>query len=105
MDAPEPTPAAPVPAPPRRLSRRTLLKLAGGAAALGLGAAILRVTVFTNVHTVVAGRVYRTAQLTPERLKEFIAEKGIRTVVNLRGVCSEMPWYLGECRTTHDANA
>ena len=104
MDAPKPPPAAPTPVPPRRFSRRTLLKLVGGAAAIGLGAEVLRVTVFTNVHTVVPDRVYRTAQLTPDRLREFIAEKGIRTVVNLRGVCSEMPWYLGECRTTHAAN-
>ena len=85
-------------------SRRTLFKLAGGAAAVGLGAEILRVVAFTNVHTVVPGRVYRTAQLTPERLQAFIAEKGIRTVVNLRGVCSKMAWYLAECRTTHAAN-
>ncbi|MBN9118716.1 MAG: tyrosine-protein phosphatase, partial [Planctomycetes bacterium] len=84
--------------------RRTLFKLAGGAVAIGFGAAVLRVTAFTNVHTVVPGRVYRTAQLSPERLRAFIAEKGIRTVVNLRGVCSDMPWYLGECRTSHAAN-
>ena len=105
MDAPKPPPAAPTSATPRRrFSRRTFFKLVGGAAAIGLGAEVLRVTVFTNVHTVIAGRVYRTAQLTPEGLREFIAEKGIRTVVNLRGVCSEMPWYIGECRTTHAAN-
>lgn len=104
MDAPETPPAAP-PAPARRwISRRTLFKLAGGAAVAALGSEVLRVTVFTNVHTVVPGRVYRTAQLKPERLKAFIAEKGIRTVVNLRGVCNDMPWYLGECRTTHTAN-
>lgn len=80
------------------------MKLAGGAAAAALGAEVLRVTVFTNAHTVVPGRVFRTAQLRPEQLQAFIAEKGIRTVVNLRGVCSNMPWYLGECRTTHAAN-
>lgn len=104
MDAPEPTPPAQAPAPRRRLSRRTLFKLAGGAVFAGLGAEVLRVTTLTNIHTVVAGRVYRTAQLDPERLKTFIAEKQIQTVVNLRGVCSDMPWYLGECRTTHAAN-
>jgi hypothetical protein len=79
------------------------LKLAGGAAALGLAAEFLRVVAYTNVHAVVPGRVYRTAQLKPQRLRAFIAEKGIRTVVNLRGVCSDAPWYLGECRTTHAA--
>ena len=102
MDAPEPTP---VPPPARRrFSRRTLFQLAGGAAALALGSEVLRVTALTNVHTVIPGRVYRTAQLKPERLQAFIAEKQIQTVVNLRGVCSNMPWYLDECRTTHAAN-
>jgi hypothetical protein len=105
MDAPEPTPAPLPPAPSRRVSRRTLFKLVGGAAAVGLGAEVFRVVAFTNVHTVVPGRVYRTAQLTPERLQTFIADKQIKTVVNLRGVCSNMAWYLGECRTTHAANA
>lgn len=104
MDAPDPTPAAP-PAPPRRrFSRRTLFRLAGGAAAIGLGAEFLRVVAFTNVHTVVPGRVYRTAQLTPERLRAFIAEKRLQTVVNLRGVCANMAWYQGECRATHAAD-
>jgi protein tyrosine/serine phosphatase len=103
MDAPEPTPAAPPPVR-RRITRRTLFKLAGGAAVAALGAEVLRVTASTNVHTVVPDRVYRTAQLKPERLQAFIAEKGIRTVVNLRGVCSNMDWYLAECRTTHAAN-
>src|SRR4051812_663280 len=103
MDAPETPPAAPAPER-RRINRRTLFKLAGGVAVAALGAEVLRVTAFTNVHTVIPQRVYRTAQLKPERLKAFIAEKGIRTVVNLRGVCSNMDWYLGECRTTHAAN-
>jgi hypothetical protein len=108
MNAPETatnTPNPPNSEPParRRFSRRALLKLAGGAAALGFAAEFLRVVAFSNVHAVIPGRVYRTAQLSPERLQAFIAEKGIRTVVNLRGVCSEMPWYLGECRATHAA--
>lgn len=109
MDTPEPTPDPPAPPPeptPRRrkLSRRTLLKLAGEAAALGVGWEAVRVLALTNVHTVVPGRVYRTAQLTPDELRAFIAKKGVRTIVNLRGVCSNMPWYLAECGVTHAAN-
>lgn len=103
MDAPEPTPQAPAPRR-TRFTRRRLFKLAGGALALGFGAEFLRVVARTNEHTVIPGRVYRTAQLKPERLQKFIAEKGIRTVVNLRGVCSNMPWYIDECRATHAAN-
>lgn len=107
MDAPEstPTPPPPVPLPAKRwLSRRTFFKLAGGAATIGFAAEFLRVVAFSNVHTVIPGRVYRTAQRTPEQLQKLIAEKHIRTVVNLRGVCSDTAWYLGECQTTHTAN-
>lgn len=101
-----PEPPTPPPSPPRapRLTRRRLFKLAGGTVALGLGAEVLRVVARTNEHTVIPGRVYRTAQLKPEQLQTLIAEKGVRTVVNLRGVCTNMPWYAGECRTTHAAN-
>lgn len=99
MDAPEPTPA-----PARRVTRRGLLKLAGGAALAGLAAETARVVLLSNEHTVVPGRVYRTAQLKPDRLAAFIADKGVRTVVNLRGVCSNMAWYLDECRVTNAAN-
>jgi hypothetical protein len=88
----------------RQFSRRTLLKLAGGAVALGFAAEAVRVLTLTNVHTVIPGRVYRTAQLKPDELRALIAEKQIRTVVNLRGVCADTAWYLGECRTTHAAN-
>jgi hypothetical protein len=108
MDAPElnPPPAPPEPraAPARRFSRRTLFKLAGGAAALGLGSEVVRVVFLTNVHAVIPGRVYRTAQLKPHLLRAFIAEKQIKTVVNLRGVCSNMPWYHGECGASHAEN-
>ncbi|MBY0461419.1 MAG: tyrosine-protein phosphatase [Gemmataceae bacterium] len=101
MDAP--TPTTHTPPPPARFTRRRLLKFVGGACALGLGAEFLRVVAFTNAHTVLDGRVYRTAQLTPDQLRSLIADKGIRTVVNLRGVCANMPWYLDECRVTHAA--
>jgi hypothetical protein len=80
------------------------LKLAGGAVVLGFGSEVVRVVALMNKHTVIPGRVYRTAQLKPQQLEAFIVEKGIRTVVNLRGVCSNMPWYIDECRITHAAN-
>lgn len=108
MDAPQPTPpAAPAPpaAPPRRVTRRGLLKLTAGAAGAALAAEFARVVFLSNEHTVIPGRVYRTAQLKPDRLAQFIADKGVRTVVNLRGVCANVPWYIDECRTTHAANA
>jgi protein tyrosine phosphatase (PTP) superfamily phosphohydrolase (DUF442 family) len=101
MDAPRPTP----PAAPRRFTRRGLLKLGAATAGAALAAEFARVVFLSNAHTVIPGRVYRTAQLKPERLSAFLADNGIRTVVNLRGVCANMPWYLDECRATHAANA
>ncbi|MCS6866020.1 MAG: tyrosine-protein phosphatase [Gemmataceae bacterium] len=105
---PAPPPDRPLPAatapPKRRLTRRRLLQLVGGATVVGLAAECGRVVAGPNAHTVIPGRVYRTAQLSPGQLEAFIAEKGIRTVINLRGVGLTMPWYWNECRVTHAAN-
>ncbi|HUR54863.1 MAG TPA: tyrosine-protein phosphatase [Gemmataceae bacterium] len=94
MDAPPPT---------RRFTRRALFRLTGAGLFLGLTAESVRVLALTNKHTVIEGKAYRTAQLSGDELARFIAEKKIRTVVNLRGVCPNTEWYLDECRTTHAA--
>jgi protein tyrosine phosphatase (PTP) superfamily phosphohydrolase (DUF442 family) len=65
---------------------------------------VIHVTAAGNAHTVVPGRVYRSAQLSPSDLHDLIEKRGVRTVVNLRGCCSLFDWYLDECRTTHDLN-
>ena len=49
-----------------------------------------------NVHTVVPGVVYRSAQLSPEKLSSLVEEKGVRTVLNLRGASPGEGWYDGE---------
>ena len=89
------------PPPHRRFTRRRLLKLAGAGLAFGLSFEAMRVFAFTNVHTVIPGQVYRSAQLDPDQLRELIRKKRIRTVINLRGTCPEQGWYLGEARVTH----
>jgi hypothetical protein len=75
---------------------------------LGTCAAVLaeavRVLTRGNTHEVVPGRVYRSAQLSATQLREFIRSRGIRTVVNLRGCCSDFDWYTEECRATHELN-
>jgi hypothetical protein len=88
-------------APPRRrFSRRTLLRLAAaGVLAVPLAEAV-RVFALANTHTVIDGKVYRTAQLGGAELERFIADKKIRTVINLRGTCPDTAWYLAECRAT-----
>src|SRR5262249_12149611 len=57
-----------------------------------------------NFHTVVPGRVYRCAQPSAPELEAIIQERGIRTVLNLRGCCVPLDWYLDECRVTHGLN-
>jgi hypothetical protein len=54
-----------------------------------------------NLHTVIPGRVYRGAQQSGQELEETVRRYDIRTVVNLRGCCAPLPWYLDECRATH----
>ena len=76
----------------------------GGQLYPSLSLETLRVLGYSNKHAVIPGRVYRTAQLTGPELLDFIAEKGIRTVINLRGVGTETEWFKAESRATHAAN-
>jgi hypothetical protein len=87
-----------------RLSRRSWLRLAGGTLLVGFAAEAGRVVLGTNVHKVIPGRVYRSAQMDADDLEEFILEKNIRTVVNLRGTGPTTAWYAAEARVTHDAS-
>ncbi|MDW8244698.1 MAG: tyrosine-protein phosphatase [Thermogemmata sp.] len=82
------------------VTRRRLLQLIGGGVVAAVGYEAGRVLIGTNVHTVIPGRVYRSAQLSQGQLEQLIAERGIRTVVNLRGCCPEMEWYMGDARAT-----
>ena len=53
-------------------------------------------TSFRSVSAVVEGRVYRSSQLSAERLERLIQEKGIRTIINLRGKFTDAQWYINE---------
>lgn len=63
-----------------------------------VGGEVVRVTLGPNVHEVVAGRVYRSAQLDEAHLRTVVERLGIRTIVNLRGCCPQEPWYQEEQR-------
>lgn len=52
-----------------------------------------------NFHTIESGRIYRSAQPTPENLKDWVKTYDIRTVVNLRGVNRKYEWYQEEHKT------
>lgn len=63
-----------------------------------------RVTLGSNYHVVVPGKVYRTSQLSGPKLEKLVKSHGIRTVVNLRGFADGCPWLEEECRATHKLN-
>lgn len=77
--------------------------IAVGVVAAGAGgwAGYLRVT--GNIHEVEPGRVYRSGQLWPSQLSSLLQEKGIRTVINLRGENPGRSWYDDEIRVTEAA--
>jgi protein tyrosine/serine phosphatase len=53
-----------------------------------------------NVHTVIAGELYRSAQPSGTMLSQLITEYGIKTVINLRGENLAKDWYQDEVAVT-----
>jgi hypothetical protein len=86
--------------------RRGMLRIALYGCAVGTVLAVAgeagRVMLGDNFHVLIPGRAYRSAQLSAPALRRVIQGRGVRTVVNLRGCCAPFPWYLDECRVTHD---
>jgi protein tyrosine/serine phosphatase len=78
-----------------RWGTRGLVLVLVGAGTWWLG----NILVGSNLHTVIPGRVYRSAQPTEASLERCVRNYGIRTVVNLRGCGNPLPWYLAEGRT------
>src|SRR5947209_10234346 len=89
---------------PRRSLGRVLLRGGGAGLVLTLALHAGYVLVGPNFHTVVPGSVYRSAQPSGERLEALVRDYGIRTVVNLRGCCDPLPWYLEQCRASNRLN-
>ncbi len=83
--------------------RRALLALLALPILLLL-AECVRVVLYTNRHTVIAGRVYRCSQPSGNDVRELVQQHGIRTVINLRGLSPDFPWYADECQTCHELN-
>jgi hypothetical protein len=78
----------------RRLAPACLTVLVLGLGAWWLGDVLLG----SNLHTVIPGKVYRGAQPTAAALERIVRAYNIRTIVNLRGCSSPLPWYLDEGR-------
>src|SRR5208282_3084766 len=83
-----------------RVRPGTLLRVCAVVLVLGLAAEAYRVFLGSNVHPVIPGRVYRCAQPSGPELEDLIRAHSIRTVVNLRGSCAPIDWYMDESRAT-----
>lgn len=57
-----------------------------------------------NLHEVVPGRVFRSAQVDLPLLRHALERHGIRTVISLRGGNPGLPWYDQEVQSTHRLN-
>ena len=66
--------------------------------------AVLQVLAGNNLRAIQPRRSFRAGQMSRQRLESVIRNRGIRTVINLRGYCPDFEWYRDECRATHAAN-
>jgi protein tyrosine phosphatase (PTP) superfamily phosphohydrolase (DUF442 family) len=57
-----------------------------------------------KIYPVIESRIYRSAQLSDKALEMFIKEKGIKTIINLRGKDTDSSWYADESRMAGDMN-
>jgi protein tyrosine phosphatase (PTP) superfamily phosphohydrolase (DUF442 family) len=64
----------------------------------------LQVVAGDNLRTLQPNRSFRAGQMSRQRLESVIRDRGIRTVINLRGYCPDFEWYRDECRATHASN-
>lgn len=55
-----------------------------------------------NFNTVIPGELYRSGQMSPHQLKDYLEEYGIKTVVNLRGDNHGSDWYEAEVAESRD---
>ncbi len=73
---------------PHKMIRVTLAALL----LVGTGCALVN----DNLRKVERGELWRSAQMSPGRLEYAVTRHGIKTVINLRGVNAEEPWYRDE---------
>src|SRR5438552_3824984 len=59
-----------------------------------------------NVHTVIPGEIYRSAQFNHQALKKYTKKWHLKTIINLRGDWPTNHWYRVESRfaKTHQLN-
>lgn len=88
---------SPAPMSPSARSRtRMLVKGAFAAALVMLIAECLRIFVGSNMHTVVPGKCFRSAQPTAQFLESVQKTHGVCSIVNLRDENEDQAWYQEE---------
>ena len=70
--------------------------MAALAVIVALGAYIEAIRLAGNIHTVVPGRFYRSAQLDRSQFARVITQDTIRSILNLRGAHPTASWYEDE---------
>jgi protein tyrosine phosphatase (PTP) superfamily phosphohydrolase (DUF442 family) len=88
-----------------RSLRRALLVLLVAAVAFAVAGPLRSYVFSSNLHAVVEGEIYRSAQPSGARLDEWIHTLGLRSVVNLRGEKShdDRRWLREEIETAERA--
>lgn len=81
--------------------RRFVRRLAFALATVLLGCALMfgylgYLQISGNFHPVIPGELYRSAQPTPEGLRQHREAVGIRSIINLRGENGGLEWYDNE---------
>ena len=66
---------------------------------IGLAAFVIYAVANHNLHTVSPGRAYRAGQMNQTALNRMITERGIKTIINLRGSSTNNDWYQVETNT------
>ncbi len=59
---------------------------------------------YPNFHTVIPGKVYRSAQLNKREFLYYIKKNHIKSVINLRGSANRSNWYHQEIAATQQTN-
>lgn len=77
------------------LSSRKWLLVLGAMLFIAVSGFAANLILSHNYHTVVAGELYRAAQIPADELGVYKNRDGIRSVLNLRGP-SKKPWYAAE---------
>lgn len=73
-------------------------------ALLAVGVQAGNIVFCNNFHALLPGRFYRCGQIGDAELDRLVSNYGIRTVINLRGICFGCDFYYDECRATHRLN-